>query len=280
MRVQRSTAIFIGILWCLLTSTLSFAGEWYVGADFGRTSYDSIDKFKTPFTNAASNFVTDPIVNQSVIDQEAVVVADAIASGFDTSSTFSTSFSGDFDDSVTPTLGIFAGYRFNRYLAVEFAYTDLGDYDANVSGNNSAIVKITDPLSTPPNELIDTVTVGETGDSSANLDASAFSVSVLGSLPLGKKHLVYGKVGVARWETDLRIRAGATIGQPVIPGQVPVGNFSDDGTDAVFGVGYQAKIAKSAFLRIAYDVYKDIAIGDFDLEDDIERISIGLLFDL
>lgn len=279
--MRHKQLVVLAILFFSIPS-LSIAADrgWYVGGDFGNTTYDSLEQFEAPFTNAASNFIADPTVNASVVSQESAVVAAAVASGFDASSVFDTSLTGGSDDSDTATLGIFAGYRFSKHFAVELAYTQLGDYDARALGNNFATVTITDPLSTPPDELVDIVTVGEAGNSTANLEASAFSVSVLGSLPIGKNHSVYGKVGMARWDTDLTVRSNATIAQNFIPGQIRVGNFDDDGTDAVFGVGYQGKITKSASIRVAYDVYTDIAVSDFNLEDDIERISIGFLFDL
>jgi len=67
---------------------------------------------------------------------------------------------------------ILGGYQFNRHLAIELGYTDLGE--ATVAGPG----------------------IGGT------LEATAFEVVALGMLPLPDKFSLYGKVGIYRGDTE------------------------------------------------------------------------------
>lgn len=67
---------------------------------------------------------------------------------------------------------ILGGYQFNRNLALEFGYIDLGEVSASGPGG------------------------------SASIESSAFELVALGILPLADKFSVYGKVGLYRGETD------------------------------------------------------------------------------
>jgi OOP family OmpA-OmpF porin len=78
------------------------------------------------------------------------------------------------DDSDT-AWKILGGYRFNRNLAVEFGYTDLGE----VSGSDG----------------VDTVTV----------ESTAFELVAVGTMPIADKFSVYGKIGLYRGETDAEV---------------------------------------------------------------------------
>jgi OOP family OmpA-OmpF porin len=76
------------------------------------------------------------------------------------------------DDSDT-SWKLFAGYNFNKNVALEFAYQDLGDSTVDLSGV---------PVS---------------------VDGDAVSLAVLGKLPLGEKAEVFAKLGVARLDANV-----------------------------------------------------------------------------
>lgn len=66
---------------------------------------------------------------------------------------------------------VFAGYQFNRYLALETAWVDLGTVNA---GN-------------------------------ASLETKGLSVQGIGSIPVGPAFSLFGKVGTFTWDQDARI---------------------------------------------------------------------------
>ena len=75
----------------------------------------------------------------------------------------------DDKDSAWKILG---GYRFNRNLAVEFGYTDLGAVSAS------------------------------DGVDSVKIESTAFELVAVGSFPIAEKFSLLGKIGMYRGETD------------------------------------------------------------------------------
>ena len=70
---------------------------------------------------------------------------------------------------------ILGGYQFNRNLAIEGAYTDLGELSASAPG------------------------------ASGSAEANALELTGVGSFPLGNPFSVYGKAGIYRGEVDSRL---------------------------------------------------------------------------
>lgn len=106
---------------------------------------------------------------------------------------------------------LFAGYRFNPYLAVEGGYVDLGKVTSEIRA---------DVLS--PDALVADVT-----------RVHPFSIKGAGlwgvaSMPIGD-FSVFAKAGVVRWTSTASAR--------VVPAGTPSASLDDKGTDAAFGVG-------------------------------------------
>jgi OmpA-OmpF porin, OOP family len=72
---------------------------------------------------------------------------------------------------------VLGGFQFNRNLAIEGAYTDLGEFSASGPGG------------------------------SARAEASALELTGVGAFPLGNAFSVYGKAGIYRGEVDGRLDA-------------------------------------------------------------------------
>jgi OOP family OmpA-OmpF porin len=70
---------------------------------------------------------------------------------------------------------ILGGYRFNRNLAVEFGYTDLGEGS------------------------------GSDGVDTATIESTAFEVVAVGSFPIANNFSVYGKAGFFRGDTEATV---------------------------------------------------------------------------
>ncbi len=117
------------------------------------------------------------------------------------------------------------GVRVNENFAVEGYYIDYGEADDTVFG-------------------ID-----------VSAEATAFQFQAVGILPASPAVDLYGKVGLAIWDSEV-----SAVGFP---------DADDDGTDLVFGFGASFKLSKDVDLRAEYE------FAEFD-DSDITTIMIGL----
>lgn len=121
---------------------------------------------------------------------------------------------------------VFGGYSFNERVAAEVAYASLGTAD-------------TDP------------------STSTELKASLMSLSVVGTLPLGKVFSLYGKVGVGQSKIE---NAAAAL--------------SETNTGVVYGVGGLFNVGQRAGIRVGYDKFK---VGSTTPVDS-SMVTVGALF--
>lgn len=124
-------------------------------------------------------------------------------------------------DDNSAAFGLFGGFHLNEVLAVEAAYNDFGE--------------------------------AEKGGVKA--EASAFSLGLMGKLPLKTDLTLFGRVGLAAWDIDLS------------PG-------SDSGTDVYFGIGADYDISGTAAVRFGIDAYS----LNGDIDEDITAFAIGFIF--
>jgi OmpA-OmpF porin, OOP family len=129
--------------------------------------------------------------------------------------------SGTVDGSDTG-LKIFGGYQFNKNLALELSYVDLGK--ASYSGTF---------LGAP-------VTGG-------SVDTTGLNFSVVGILPLNPSFELFGKVGFFMWEAQARDTTGG----------VPFSG-KEDGTDVSFGIGASYNINKNLSVRAEWEQFKAV----------------------
>jgi hypothetical protein len=131
---------------------------------------------------------------------------------------------GDADDDRG--LKAIVGFRPLDSFAIEANYVDMGE--TNV------------PISFPPSTL--------------SIDSEALSVSAVGLVALPLVDL-YGRVGMARWESDVSLLGGSQ---------------SASGTDPTYGAGAQFRVGSFAF-RLEYE--------RFELDDDSsDLVSIGFTY--
>lgn len=138
----------------------------------------------------------------------------------------------DDDTSVRVSLG----YQFTPMVGVEAGYTSFGTvFEAN---NNTAAAK---------------------------QDANAWTLSVLGTIPVADRFGIYGRVGAARFDNN---NSGTVQG-------IPVSN--DNKTKPYFGAGLTFGLTDNLALRAEYQRYKDLAnIGG--TKDDVDAWSGGIVF--
>jgi OOP family OmpA-OmpF porin len=169
------------------------------------------------------------------ITQEAVPVTGA------TSTIFLT-------DSRDPGFKVFAGYRFNRYFAVEGGYAWLGEFQATTQ-----------------------VTAPTTGALNANIRVIGLYIDAVGMLPVGDRFAAFAKVGVLGSET----RTFRSTSGTVTSGSNT--NASTDQANLSYGLGVQYDLEKNVTLRFVWERY--IKVGDVNTgEFNIDLYSGGLLF--
>lgn len=176
-------------------------------------------------------------VGQSLAD----IDAERIKSGLQAGGLTTTRFH---EDERNNGFKLFGGYQFNRYLALEGGYFDLGEFSYDA----------------------DTVPAGTV---SGKLDLRGVNLDLVGLLPFTDKFSAFARAGVTHART--RDRFGAT-------GLASVQNpdRSENNTGFKFGVGVQYALFPSVGLRLEAERYRiDDAIGS---KGDIDLMSIGLLY--
>lgn len=132
-------------------------------------------------------------------------------------------------DSDDTAFKVFGGYNFNQYFAIEAAYFDGGAPEETV-------------ISVPGAR--GTVEVGTTG----------LIASVLGRVPLGDMFSLYGKLGFASYDAEVKGRVNGNV--------VAEEDGSDD--DVAYGVGAAFNLGPSFELRAEYEAIS-ISDGDFNM---------------
>lgn len=151
--------------------------------------------------------------------------------------------------------GLQVGYRFNRYIAAEIGYVDLGE------ALYEAILSVDDGTETFPVEV------------SSRVVSSGPTAAVLGILPVGERFDVHAKAGLYFADTRFRGRV-----RDVDFDENLLHDEAHGGEREVFlGLGGAWNISNSYSLRFEYQRFLDV--GDDDTaETDVDLISLSVLF--
>jgi len=150
-------------------------------------------------------------------------------------------FSCDDKDTAWKLLG---GYQFNRHLAVEAGYTDLGEI--GLSGALSGV------------------------SVRGTIEVTAFELMGVGSIPLMDRFSLYGKLGLYHAETKQNVTGSL--------GAVTVtDNEKEKNTDLTFAFGARFDITRNLGVRAEWQRYLDVGGGEIG-EDDVDVLSVGLLY--
>lgn len=136
---------------------------------------------------------------------------------------------------------ILGGYQATPNIAVELAYTDLGEVSA--SGTVLGF------------------------DARVGVEATVIELVGVGSLPLNDRFSVYAKAGLYRGETDAVVRVAG----------VGTETTSETNTDPTIGIGARFNITQRVALRAEWQRYMDLGGGDIG-EDDVDVFSVGAIF--
>jgi OOP family OmpA-OmpF porin len=167
---------------------------------------------------------------------EEEIRADLLASGF-TTSAFA-------DEESDFAYKLFGGYQFNRYLALEGGYFDLGRFDY-------------------------TATTVPAGSYSAELEFQGLNLDLVGMLPFSERAAVFARIGAHYGETDVAF-AGTGAVTVLSP------DASETDTNYKFGVGFQYSVTDALALRVEAERYRiDDGIGN---DSDLDLFSAGFVF--
>jgi len=126
-------------------------------------------------------------------------------------------------DTKDTTWTLFAGYQFNRHVAVEAAYSDLGQQ--TTSG------------------LISSVPV------TSRFETTTWELVGIGALPVTDQFSIYAKFGIHRYESEANT-TGAFVGAT-----------KENGTEFTFGGGIQYAFTPNLGARFEWQRYMDIGAG-------------------
>lgn len=144
---------------------------------------------------------------------------------------------------------LFAGYQFNRNLAIEAGYADLGKSTASATEFVPGIGTIR---------------------ADAKFEASAWDLAAVGILPLASQFSIYGKLGI--YYGEVKASGTGTAGALVVPVSA-----KDTTTDLTFAFGAGFDITRNFGLRAEYQKYKDMGGNDTG-KSDVDVLSIGVLY--
>lgn len=152
-------------------------------------------------------------VQQSDVD---AVANEIIAAGYS---------SADVEVDKTAAAGkIGFGYKFNRYLAIDLAYMNLGTFEARVH------------------------TTGPSGNFTAEDQITGTAFSIVGMLPISQDWSIFGRAGSLKWKETLELRGCAVSCVRV--------DSSIKGRDGFVGLGANWEISERWGLSAEWDAIK------------------------
>lgn len=213
MKRIANTAGMLGIMGCAVMAAPNALADdsfWYLGANIGQS--------------------------KAKID-DARVNAQLVSSGLTTSSIT--------DDDSDPAYKLFGGYQYNKHLAVEFGYFDLGRFGY-------------------------TATTVPAGTLDGKIKLKGVNLDLVGLWPLSDKFSAFGRLGVNYAQAkDSFVATGAV--------DVPTdANPGKSGANYKAGVGVQYDLTEALGLRAEGERYRiSDGVGN---KGDINMISLGLIY--
>jgi OmpA-OmpF porin, OOP family len=128
-------------------------------------------------------------------------------------------------------------------VALEVGYVHLGEASAN--GTDSVL-----------------------GTTSVTWEASGFMVAAVGSIPIAERFALLGKVGLFRWDVD--VRASSSV--------FGTGSVSKTGTDLMFGLGGSMNLGRNLAVRVEWERFNDVGDENVTGEGDIDLLSASIVF--
>lgn len=220
--------LLVAPLACTLLATASFpaavsAAEsyWYVGVNVGQSRIDA----------------TTAEIEQAFLVDDGFVATNTTLDETDTG------------------WKAYLGYRFNRFLALEGGYADLGEATFNTTIVNAP----------PPLNLLTPFPVSATATADGTVLAAVLH------LPLTESASLFAKAGVFRWQAEFTERITGT--------NITRVSRSEEQTDPAYGVGAELRLTEGIRARVELERFKDVGKGIGGREGrDIDFVSAGIVF--
>lgn len=213
MKRIANTAGMLGIMGCAVMASPSVLAEdsfWYMGANIGQS--------------------------KAKID-DARINAQLVSNGLTTSSIS--------DNDSDPAYKLFGGYQYNKHLAVEFGYFDLGQFSY-------------------------TATTVPAGTLDGKIKLKGVNFDLVGMMPLKNKFSIFGRLGVNYAQAKDNFASTGAVNVPTNA------NPGKSGANYKAGVGVQYDLTEALGLRAEGERYRiSDGVGN---KGDIKMISLGLIY--
>jgi OOP family OmpA-OmpF porin len=186
-------------------------------------------------------------------DVDAGTFDSILSSGFEEAGLGILDADSELDDSDS-SWGLFVGYRFMPYLAVEGGYIDLGTAGYQATG-----------VLDDGEFLYDTTISGD-------ISSSGFQLSALGIWPIGESFEAYGRAGFYFADTDIDLNV-------TVDGDADSdlsGNESEGETEFLWGIGGAWNFSDAWAVRLEYSQVMDVGDEELTGEYDVDRWSLGV----
>ena len=178
---------------------------------------------------------------QSLKSEEAYIGIDYLNNEIDTGITNISSTLDEKDSGYS----LYAGMPMSDTMDIEVSYNDFGEASlSGVSGNQFSL---------------DGTTYEFNATATLAVKASSIGVAAKQKVELSEGVMLYGKVGIHQWDSELSIASTTA-----------TANADEDGTDVFYGAGLELSISNLKG-RIGYSLY------DLDGED-IDSLNIGFIY--
>jgi hypothetical protein len=220
------------------SSALADQGGWYFGVSGALTS-----------TSQSKGDIDDGLIaalDQGLTDQGLNLAASAADS--------------DLDDS-DQGFGVHIGYRFNRWIATEVGYLDLGRF----TYTSQLDLLVDDGAGGPQQEFL--------VDADARIEAKGPFASVIGIFAINDRFDVHVRGGLLFADTRVRVREVLED----VPDSFTSAEAKSDSKDVFAGIGGTWNIGDSYALRVEYQKFLDV--GDDETgEVYIDALNFAILF--
>ena len=256
-------------LGCVLSTPAAFA-EQYRGFYFG--VWGGTGEYDTPSKGAMDELILDGLATE---------VASVPIQPF-TNLTVGSDFDSSQDDSLTPW-GLQVGYRFNKWVAAEVGYVDLGEYlyslTGSISGDYGFLCDLPACLDADGNPQIVVRPLDGGFERSTQLTSAGITASVLAMFPLSSHFDLHIRGGVYYADTRVTNR----LRYVDVADQTDVFNLLHRRVDAsqtelLVGLGAAWNINESFALRVEYQKFLDVGDDEKAGETDVDVINVSLLF--
>jgi len=209
---------------------------FYLGIEGGQSSFFSSSDVCDKLMQAAGEAAGGQFGNNPLFDEAFATVINGTRCQASTSAT---------------ALAFLAGYRFNRFVAIEGAYHNFGEASAALSSN----------LNQPVGTL--------QGSGSVQASLSGFSISTLLSAPIGNTVSIFGRLGALAWNADASGNASGNITNANGSTTATSVSYtlSQSGYDLRYGGGVRIRLSERMALRAEWSKYEVV---------DLQVISAGL----